>query len=67
VSGVGASPSPRQLRIGDEYRLIVHPVVLGRGTPPFTGVTERFTLRHTRTTRLAMGLDILHHEPLSPG
>lgn len=61
--GAGIIASLRKLGLVDEYRLIVHPVVLGRGTPLFTEVTERFALRHTRTTRLSMGIDILYYEP----
>jgi dihydrofolate reductase len=65
--GAGIIASLRQLGLIDEYRLIVHPVVLGKGTPLFTDVSERFLLRHTKTTRFAMGLDVLYYEPVSHG
>jgi len=61
--GAGVIAALRELGIIDEYRVIVHPVVLGGGTPLFTGVKERFSLRHTKTTRFAMGLDLLYYEP----
>jgi dihydrofolate reductase len=63
--GAGAISSLRRLGLVDEYRLIVHPVVLGRGTPLFTEVDERFPLRHTKSTRFAMGLELLCYEPAS--
>jgi dihydrofolate reductase len=61
--GAGVIASVRKAGLVDEYRVIVHPVVLGRGTPLFTDVSERFSLRHTRTTRFVMGLDLLYYEP----
>jgi hypothetical protein len=30
----------------------------------FTEASERFSLRHAKTTRLAMGVDALHYEPV---
>jgi dihydrofolate reductase len=64
--GAGAIASLRKLGLVDEYRLIVHPVVLGSGTPLFVDVDERFRLRHTKTTRFAIGLDLLCYEPEPP-
>ena len=37
VSGPGLAGSLTDLGLIDEYRLYFHPVVLGRGTPFFTG------------------------------
>jgi dihydrofolate reductase len=62
--GAGVIASLRQLGLIDEYRLIVHPIVLGKGTPLFTDVSESFSLRHTKTTRFAMGVDVLYYEPV---
>lgn len=39
----------------DEYRLIVHPVVLGAGTPFFPPGVSRFDLRRTETRTFASG------------
>lgn len=47
----------------DEYRLIVHPVVLGRGTPLFGGIERRTRLRLVRSTSLGGNLAVVCYEP----
>ncbi len=47
----------------DEYRLLVHPVVLGGGTPLFAP-GKRQALRLTRTTQLGSSLAVLCYEPV---
>jgi hypothetical protein len=44
-------------------RLIVHPVLLGRGTPLFQEVEARRRLRLVRTTQLGRHLAVLCYEP----
>ena len=51
------------LDLVDEYRLIVHPVLLGSGTPFFQGLSERRKLRLSRTTQLGKSLVVLCYEP----
>ncbi|AKF10853.1 dihydrofolate reductase family protein [Sandaracinus amylolyticus] len=51
------------LDLVDEYRLIVHPVVLGGGTPMWKDVVQRRALRLVRTTQLGQQLVLLCYEP----
>jgi dihydrofolate reductase len=46
----------------DEYRLVVHPVVLGAGTPFFPPGVSRFDLRRTETRAFASGAMYLRYE-----
>ena len=52
-----------RLDLVDEYRLIVHPVLLGAGTPLFQDITSRKQLRQVRTQTLGGGLTVLCYEP----
>jgi dihydrofolate reductase len=58
--GAGIISTLRRLELIDEYRVIVHPVVLGRGTPLFTDVAERFPLRPLRAQPLDSGV-VIHY------
>jgi dihydrofolate reductase len=51
VGGAGLAAGLTELRLIDEYRLFVHPVVLGGGTPYFPPLRERIPLEllETRT------------------
>jgi len=44
----------------DEYRVVVHPIVLGAGTPLFR---HRMKLRQVRTQTLGGGISVLCYEP----
>jgi dihydrofolate reductase len=46
----------------DEYQLVVHPVVLGAGTPFFPPGVSRFDLRRTETRAFASGAMYLGYE-----
>ena len=65
-AGAGLVSTLAGLNLVDEYRLIVQPVVLGRGTPLFQGVEQRRRLRLTRTTQLGKSVVVLCYEPISP-
>ncbi|PHK49387.1 dihydrofolate reductase family protein [Staphylococcus edaphicus] len=40
----------------DEYRLSVHPVILGKGKPLFENISERLNLSHTQTHTYKSGV-----------
>jgi dihydrofolate reductase len=63
-AGAGLVSTLAGLGLVDEYRLIVHPVLLGKGTPMFQGIEERQRLRLTRTTQLGRNLAVLCYETL---
>lgn len=63
-AGAGLVSTLTALRLVDEYRLIVHPIVLGGGTPFFSGWAARQKLRLVRTTQLGQKLVVLCYEPL---
>jgi dihydrofolate reductase len=62
-AGAGLVSTLAQLGLVDEYRLIVHPVLLGKGTPLFQGIEARKALRLVRTTQLGRNLTVLCYEP----
>jgi dihydrofolate reductase len=49
-------------RLVDEYRLVVHPVILGSGTPFLPTLDEPIGLRPTETHRFASGATYLGYE-----
>jgi dihydrofolate reductase len=51
-----------QLGMVDEYRVIVNPVLLGKGRPLFTGITERIRLKLLATKVLVSGVVILSYQ-----
>lgn len=46
----------------DVYRLVVHPVILGAGTPFFPALASPINLRHTESRRFASGVMYLGYE-----
>ena len=48
----------------DEFRLWVHPIVLGKGLPLFENITERINLRLIKTKTLGSGVIVLYYEPV---
>lgn len=62
-AGAGLVSTLTKLDLVDEYRLIVHPVLLGRGTPLFQGIEAQKNLRLVRTMQLGSQLAVLCYEP----
>ncbi|MCP3138593.1 dihydrofolate reductase family protein [Pyxidicoccus xibeiensis] len=62
-AGAGLVGTLTQLGLVDEYRLIVHPVLLGGGTPWFKDIPGTHKLRLVRTTQLGRDLTVLCYEP----
>ena len=60
----GATLAASFIRRGlvDEFRLVVHPVVLGSGTPFFPTLDEPLRLKLTETKRFASGVTYLGYE-----
>ena len=51
-----------QLDLIDEYRLCIHPVVLGSGLVLFKGIKDRVTLRLIKTKTFSSGVVALYYE-----
>jgi len=52
-----------QHNLVDEYRFMVHPVVLGSGKRLFTEGTEKFKLTLVDTKSFKTGIVVLHYQP----
>ena len=48
----------------DEFQIVVNPVVLGKGRTMFEGVTEKLTLKQTKTRRFRDGNVLLCYQPM---
>jgi dihydrofolate reductase len=48
----------------DEYRIMVNPVVLGKGNPLFKDIKEKLNLRLLRTRTFSNGNVLLYYEPV---
>ena len=46
----------------DAYRLVIHPVILGAGTPYFPPLSSRINLRHTESRTFASGVHYIAYE-----
>lgn len=63
-AGAGLVETLSRHELVDEYRLIVHPVILGGGTPLFRNVEQRKRLKLVRTSQLGADLTLLCYEPV---
>jgi hypothetical protein len=57
-----ARQPPQQRQGGYEYRLVVHPVILGAGRPFFPALSDRIGLRLRETRKFASGVVYLGYE-----
>lgn len=55
-----------QLHLVDEYRLVVHPVVVGSGLPLFNNISQKINLRLIRTEPFKNGAVVLYYEAATP-
>jgi dihydrofolate reductase len=54
-----------QLNLVDEHRVMVNPVVLGRGKPLFTGLSEKLNLKLVDSRTFRSGNVLLTYQPAS--
>ena len=61
VGGASLASSFMQLGLIDEYRLYVHPVVLGGGKPMFPQLRDKINLQLVETRRFGSGVVLLRY------
>jgi dihydrofolate reductase len=66
VGGPTLASTLMQAGLIDEYRLFVHPVILGAGTPFFPPLEDRIGLKLLETRTFASGVVYLRYETLRP-
>ena len=52
-----------RLGLIDEYRIIVNPVILGKGNPLFKDLQDKFNLELLKTKKLNSGVVIFYYQP----
>jgi dihydrofolate reductase len=63
VGGNRLATSLAERGLIDEYRIFVHPVVLGGGTPILKGIKERLNLKLVKTDTFGSGVVGLYYRP----
>ena len=61
--GAGIAQSFINLNLIDEYRIIVNPVVLGKGKALFENINKKFKLKLMKTKVFNSGVVILYYQP----
>lgn len=61
-AGASIASTFMNLDLVDEYRLMVHPIVLAKGIPLFKGVTEERRLKLLRTKAFPSGPVLLQYQ-----
>jgi dihydrofolate reductase len=67
VGGAGLASSFMQLGLIDEYRLYIHPVVLGGGKPMFRPLQDQINLRLVETRTFGSGVVLLRYQRADEG
>ena len=65
IGGPNLASTVMQLGLIDEYRLVVHPVVLGSGTRFFPALADKIDLRLVETRTFGSGVVYLRYLPIS--
>jgi len=63
LGGAGIASTFIRLGLIDEYRLFVHPVILGGGTPFFPALDDKINLRLVDTRTFGSGVVLLRYQP----
>lgn len=66
VGGPTTASTLMRLGLIDEYRLFVHPVILGAGTPFFPALDDRLGLKLLETRTFGSGVVYLRYEAIGP-
>ena len=66
VGGPTTASTLMRLGLIDEYRLFVHPVILGAGTPFFPALEDRIGLKLLEARTFGSGVVYLRYEAISP-
>ena len=61
IGGPNLASTVIQLGLIDEYRLVIHPVVLGSGTPYFPALLDKINLRLVETRTFSSGVVYLRY------
>lgn len=64
IGSPGLIAQASNLKLIDEYQIMVHPVVVGKGLPLFKNIRERVELKLTDTRQFECGAIILYYELL---
>lgn len=62
--GAGIAQSFMKHELIDEYRIMINPIILGKGKPLFEDMTHRMKLKLQKTRTFASGVVMLIYEPL---
>jgi dihydrofolate reductase len=63
VGGSDLAKSFLKSNLIDEFRFMINPIMIGKGTPIFEGMRDRLNLQLTKTRKFASGNLLLYYEP----